>query len=264
MNKFGHKMTTDDCYTPDAVYDAVLNWVCDEYGLDPANAVRPFWPGGDYEHYAYPADCVVIDNPPFSMLARIVRFYVNRRIPFFLFAPYLTNLSSYIPGCNHVITDYSITYENGAVVNTSFLTSLGDDFIRTAPALAEAIAGAMRVDKKTMPRRSVRYVWPDELITAPMLGRMGRHGIDFRLSADDCVFVRRLDAQPKGKGVFGAGYLLTPDATRRKLKCQSFDDCAQQDQTIVVRLSQRERDLIDAKARQCAERLPEDRGPVTV
>ena len=26
VDKFRHKLTTDDCYTPDAVYDAVADW----------------------------------------------------------------------------------------------------------------------------------------------------------------------------------------------------------------------------------------------
>lgn len=41
--------------------------------------VRPFWPGGDYEDFDYPTGCVVIDNPPFSILSKIVRFYEDHR-----------------------------------------------------------------------------------------------------------------------------------------------------------------------------------------
>lgn len=77
VEKFKPKKTTDDCYTPDNVYDAVADWVAAEYGLDRAAFVRPFWPGGDFERFAYPADCVVVDNPPFSILSRIIRFYTH-------------------------------------------------------------------------------------------------------------------------------------------------------------------------------------------
>ena len=44
--KFKPKKTTDDCYTPENVYKAVLDWVVAEYGIDENNVVRPFWPGG--------------------------------------------------------------------------------------------------------------------------------------------------------------------------------------------------------------------------
>lgn len=46
VEKFKPKKTTDDCYTPENVYTAVVQWARDQYGIDPANIVRPFWPGG--------------------------------------------------------------------------------------------------------------------------------------------------------------------------------------------------------------------------
>ena len=88
--KFKPKKTTDDCYTPPLVYDAIRDWACSEYGIDPACIVRPFYPGGDYERFDYPDGCVVLDNPPFSILSKICEFYMNRGIAFFLFAPSLT------------------------------------------------------------------------------------------------------------------------------------------------------------------------------
>ena len=67
VDKFKPKKTTDDCYTPDNVYNAVADWVADEYGKDRENFVRPFYPGGDYQGYDYPQDCIVVDNPPFIL-----------------------------------------------------------------------------------------------------------------------------------------------------------------------------------------------------
>jgi len=34
LEKFKREKTTDDCYTPENVYEAVLNWCVDEYGID--------------------------------------------------------------------------------------------------------------------------------------------------------------------------------------------------------------------------------------
>ena len=47
VEKFKPKKTTDDCYTPPAVYAAVKNWAVKEYGLEDCTIVCPFFPGGD-------------------------------------------------------------------------------------------------------------------------------------------------------------------------------------------------------------------------
>lgn len=93
MDKFKPKLTTDDCYTPENVYEAARDWAVRRYGLEGAEVLRPFWPGGDYQGVEYPKDCVVIDNQPFSILSEICRWYDGRGIPYFLFAPTLTLFS---------------------------------------------------------------------------------------------------------------------------------------------------------------------------
>lgn len=88
--KFKPKKTTDDCYTPPLVYDAIRRWIGDNLmKLDGVEVVRPFYPGGDYERFDYPEGCLVLDNPPFSILSRIRRFYHLKGIRYFLFAPRL-------------------------------------------------------------------------------------------------------------------------------------------------------------------------------
>ena len=94
VEKFKPKKTTDDCYTPPAVYETIKYWACREFGIDPSKVVRPFYPGGDYESFDYSGGKVVVDNPPFSILSKICTFYRDNHIPFFLFAPYLTIFSS--------------------------------------------------------------------------------------------------------------------------------------------------------------------------
>lgn len=90
MEKFEGKRTTDDCYTPDIVYEAVADWVANEYSLDRKNFVRPFYPGGDYQAFKYKKNAVVVDNPPFSILSEILQWYDENGVKFFLFAPALT------------------------------------------------------------------------------------------------------------------------------------------------------------------------------
>ena len=83
VEKFKPRKTTDDCYTPQPVYDAVLGWLRENADIEGREIVRPFWPGGDYEHYDYPDGCVVVDNPPFSIFTQVCRFFQSRNISFF-------------------------------------------------------------------------------------------------------------------------------------------------------------------------------------
>lgn len=128
LKKFENKKTTDDCFTPVEVYDALIGWLKKEGKIrEGQKVVRPFYPGGDYTAEEYPAGCVVVDNPPFSIMKDIVAFYDKKRIPFFLFfdsrtlfgKAYVNNERiCLLPICA------SVKYENGAVVNTSFMSSL--------------------------------------------------------------------------------------------------------------------------------------------
>ena len=84
LEKFEEKHTSDDCFTPENIYEVVANYVSEKFEVFRDNFVRPFYPGGDYEHFDYPPGCVVVDNPPFSILSKICRFYQQNNIKFFL------------------------------------------------------------------------------------------------------------------------------------------------------------------------------------
>ena len=139
--KFEPKKTTDDCYTPPEVYGCVLDWAHREYGFDLAKVARPFYPGGDYEREEYPEGCTVVDNPPFSILSRIVKHYQERGVGFFLFAPTLTCMG--IRNCCKVVVGAGVTYANGASVNTSFVTNLDAAQARSAPELRAGLDAAI-------------------------------------------------------------------------------------------------------------------------
>ncbi len=122
--KFEVKKTTDDCYTPPAVYEAVKNFVNDYiYELSGCKILRPFKPGGDYLSENYDDNTVVIDNPPFSIYSQIVKNYLRMNVKFFLFAPALT-LFVRNSNCQYVITNSNITYANGAKVKLHLLLIL--------------------------------------------------------------------------------------------------------------------------------------------
>ena len=218
VEKFRPKKTTDDCYTPANVYAAVRAWAVREYNLAGREIVRPFWPGEDYQRRDYPDGCVVIDNPPFSIIARIVRWFYARRIDYFLFSPYLTNLGIGAGGAgvNHIIAPCSVLYENGATVDTAFVTNLGADFIRSAPDLMDAIDAANDVNLKAVRRTLPKYVFPDCVLTSAAVGYMCKHHTPFAVRRDECEFIRKLDAQGKDGGIFGSGYLLSRRCALRR------------------------------------------------
>ena len=244
VEKFKPKKTTDDCYTPPEVYEAVKDWVCREYGVAPDTIVRPFWPGGDYENYPYPGGCVVVDNPPFSILARIKRFYIERGIPFFLFAPGLTLFSRDNEGLTYVVIASTIIYENGARINTAFVTNMGGDVLaKTAPELGDAITEAQRKKREESANRLPVYKYPDHVLTPAMLKYLCGHGITHEIRRKDCVFIRALDDQrAQGKHIFGAGFLLSEKAAAEKAAAEKA--AAEKAAAIVWQLSDREKEII--------------------
>ena len=237
VDKFRPKKTTDDCYTPIEVYEAIAGWVAEEYGLNRLDFVRPFYPGGDYERYQYDEAAIVVDNPPFSILTQIVDFYERHKIPYFLFAPYLTVLGIRPATCR-IVTDQDIKYANGATVNTSFVTNLEPTLIRTAPELARRID---EVQKAQRPPEKPKYSYPDDVLTSTAVGYIGRYGIDFKVMPEDAYFIRTLDAQrPVGKSIFGGGYLLSKRAAADRAAAEL--EAAKE---YTFRLSPREREIQD-------------------
>ena len=55
-------------------------------------------------------------------------------------------------------------------INTSFLTSLDDAKVRTAPELKKAIADAEAASKAEKPKLP-KYIYPDNAVTAALLGK---------------------------------------------------------------------------------------------
>ena len=179
----------------------------------------PSIPGGDYMARKYKKTDVVVDNPPFSILSEILKFYNEKGVRFFLFAPALTVFTREGLRDTYITSWEDITYENGAAVRTSFITNLEDEAvqIRTAPELGkrirEANAENLRAQHKTLPR----YTYPDEVITAAMAGKMARYDVELKIMRQDCEMISALDSQKAaGKGIFGKGFLLSEKAAAEK------------------------------------------------
>ena len=238
VDKFKPKLTTDDCYTPESVYEAVKTWAIEAYGLHEWEIVRPFWPGRDYKNYGYPERCVVIDNPPFSIASEICKYYIERDIKFFLFANHLT-LFSKTNKLNYIACKAQVIYENGANVATSFHTNLGDYLIDTAPSLYAAIDAA----QPKVTADLTRYDWPEELCTAALIGTLAENGIELKIRHREAVQISNLDkAREIDRSVFGGGFLLCRSAAAAKAAAKAAVAAKPR---IKIELSEREREIVE-------------------
>ena len=238
VDKFKPKKTTDDCYTPPEVYNCVRDYVCERWSIDSATIVRPFWPGGDYERFTYPDGCLVLDNPPFSILAKIVKFYVARGIKFFLFAPGLTCLAITIHGASALFVATPFTYDNGAHISTSFLHTLGnrDIIAESCPELNDRLEAVNKALAKAQKKQVNKLAFPVELVTGAKLKWFAGHHTEFAFRRSDAVFCRVLDNYSQNS-VFGGGYLLTSKAAAEKA-------AAEKAAALRVELSPREKEIL--------------------
>lgn len=157
------KMTPDECYTLPEIYEAVKDWAIGKFNIpESAEIIRPFYPGGNYMAEEYPEGCVVIDNPPFSILKQICDYYNKNGVHYVLFCPALTSIKSYTKGVCYI--KEPITYENGAKVPTAFTHNFYNA-LETAPELHEKIREINSAIKANLPK----YTYPPEVVTANVL-----------------------------------------------------------------------------------------------
>ena len=203
--------------------------------------MRPFWPDTDYRTFAYAAGDVVVDNPPFSILAEIVRWYSAQQIPFLLFGPALTILSGYKPGMHvcYICTGADVVFENGAVLKVSFVTNLETDgtLVRSAPDLYDAIDNENKKNVKKTKKELPKYCYTDDVVTAGKMQWYTQHHTPFKVNRKDAVFIRSLDSQrAAGKSIFGGGFLLSEKAAAEKA-------AAEKAAAIRWKLSEREKEI---------------------
>ena len=239
VEKFKPKLTTDDCYTPAPIYEVIAEWVAKEYGVDRSRFLRPFYPGGDYQRESYAEGDVVVDNPPFSILSEIIRWYADRGIRYFLFCPAMTSLvrAAYETGATVIQAGSAITYENGAEVRTAYVTNLDDPeiVIRTAPDLRKAVDEKNEKIQKAMKRSVPKYDYPDEIVTAAIIDRWCKYGIDYAVRRSECVRVTSLDMQGD-KAIYGGGLLLSERAAAERAAATKWQ-LSEREKAIVAKLS---------------------------
>lgn len=218
LDKFEDPKTTDDCYTPDNIYEALADWVRNEYNVNKTDFIRPFYPGGDYQSEDYTGK-IVVDNPPFSILAQIVDFYVGRKIPFFIFRPVVTLMCYAGKPVSLLCTNCSITYENKATVQTGFITNMEPPEIarKSTPGLFEIINKVNEENLAKLKANLPKYSYPDQVVTRSIMGKWSKYGVEQVFKRKDSVHISELDAMKDyGKKIYGDGLLLSEKAAAEK------------------------------------------------
>lgn len=248
LSKFETKKTTDDCYTPPAVYNAVLEYVHEQVrNLDGLKIVRPFFPNGDYTDLSqYDENTIVIDNPPFSLISKISKFYQDNHIQFFLFAPAMTVLQCMrtTDGLTAIIAPHPITYANGAVVPTAFITNMLPTIkAKTALTLFQKLKVIETLIKPSFPK----YSYPKNILMVNELQKFCRVGIEFEVLANESCYIRNIASQKtQGKTLFGGGLFIS-DAKAKELQVKELQAKKLQVEkdSIVWTLSDHEKQIID-------------------
>lgn len=234
IKKFEGNKTTDDTYTPRDVFEAVLQYVSEIYDLKGKQILRPFYPGGDFENAIYPADGVVIDNPPFSIFKKVVSFFAARKIPFFLFGPGMTILNVF-KYCSVVIVSPAIRFENGANVRCNFATNLFDQKrVTTATRLTQLLK---QCESQQNANSITLYDYPEQVLSVSDLQTMARGNDDFCLTEKEAVIIESLN----GRKLFGPHLLIGFNNALRKLEIKREIEKRDKKARIVVKLPEAER-----------------------
>ena len=126
------------------------------------------------------------------------------------------------PNCTYIGNGTTITYENGAVVNTSFVTNmLGDLVCTTAPELHRKLYEVNKLTQKQGKKQIERLEYPDCVLRASTLHTFSHCGITFQISSRDGAVVSKA-CENSVKGEFGKSVVLSDTATAQKLAAQKL------------------------------------------
>lgn len=203
--------TTDETYTPEDVYDCVVDYVGTLFPLEGKVVERPFYPGGDYRNYPYQPNGVVIDNPPFSILRQIVAYYLEIGHPFFLFAPEVVSAVYACNGCTVFFMDHDIVFDNGARINVAFVGNLTPQWgVVCASSLSRATETAP--SQQPPPPKLKSYAIPPNMFHFSELSSLASLEEDTVFPAAEVCPTK---AKHEGRTVgFGHKFLLSDNAAK--------------------------------------------------
>lgn len=142
----------------------------------------------------------------------------------------------------YIVVGGEITYENGAIVRTSFITNMFDDVKIIGDAeLLEEFRKLNARKKANLPK----YKYPKNITTVSEITYIIERGISLKINKSDTKHCRVLESQKKyKKSIFGSGFLLSEKATAKKATAKK--EAAEKDNVIVWELSKKEKEIIQS------------------
>ena len=99
--------------------------------------------------------------------------------------------------------------------------------------------------KPKQTRQMPKYEYPPHVLTAAMLQKYSKYGIELAVTQKDCMPISKLDAQVgTGKAIFGGGLLLSERAAAERAAAERA--AAERAAVTVWELSERERRMVAA------------------
>lgn len=188
----GVRATKDEIYTDEEEYKDLTEFFSEQYPDDfKRPIIRPFYPGGDYEDLTqYPDGCLVFDNPPFSISAKIIKFYLTHNIKFLLFAPgnSLYNMRHNISVWNGCTIHYDAT-----AFFTQFVTNLDEEpTLHISGSLGDFMRD--RFNSRHPMKKTVRNRIPDGMYYCANIQQLARAGENktINMRKDNYKFYTRL------------------------------------------------------------------------
>lgn len=124
-----------------------------------------------------------------------------------------------------------ITYQNGANVNTSFVTNLEKCKVRIVGEINELIKNTKISKKKP------KYEYPKNIISAAILQKMCRYDVDIKIPEKETFFIRKMEKQKSG--IYGSAFLISDQAAEKiKEEMTRIENIKQWE------LSEKEKDII--------------------
>lgn len=104
---------------------------------------------------------------------------------------------------------------------------------QTEPTLTRLVnAESARLRRETV-RDLPKYEYPDNIVTAAMLQKYSKYGIDYRIDRMNCEQIAKLDAQrPAGKTIFGGGLLLSDKKAAERAAAHVWELSAKEREAI--------------------------------
>ena len=139
-----------------------------------------------------------------------------------------------------IIISSEIIYDNGAKVQTGFITNLDKSRVRTAPELNQAIKYANNQFIKSPKKKIIKKEYPENITSSALLNKIAK--VPFELKNEDLKFTRKVG----GVAIYGCGaYISSRKAAELKAAELKAAELKAAELKEIITLSEQEQKIIN-------------------